>query len=471
MKKKQQTIYIVGIKGVATSALALLYKQQGMRVFGSDVAEKFPTDEELSHAKIPVSPGFDPQNVRRVAPDKVVYTGAHGGRDNPEVQEAIAMGIPVFTHAEALGALMESHIQVSVAGSHGKTTVSAMIATILAAAGKDPSWAVGCGGIVGLGAAGHMGGGSLFVAEADEYVNDPGHDDTPRFLFQKPDVLVITNIDYDHPDVYGSLEEVVAAFEKLAARERGMRVRIVSEDDPASRALKENAHTLLTFGFSPNAMVRVGHVGVGEGRTFFTLTLRGVAVGEFALKVPGRHNVANAAAAAAACFSLGVSWEEIRQGLLAFGGTKRRFEKIGEAGGILVFDDYAHHPKEIEATLAAARLWYPKRRIVTMFQPHTYSRTKALLADFGKSFAQSDVVICCDIYFSAREKATGGITGETLAAEIAKNHKAVTFARDYEEAEAHALSQVAQGDILIGMGAGNIYSWIRDIVKRMETLL
>jgi len=283
--------------------------------------------------------------------------------------------------------------------------------------------------------------------------------------------LVVTNIDYDHPDVYGALEDVVAAFEKLALKQKGMRIRVLSEDDAASRSLKKNADALLTFGFSPNAMVRVGHVGVGEGRTFFTLTLRGVAVGEFALKVPGRHNVANAAAAAAACFALGVSWEEIRLGLLAFGGTKRRFEKIGEAGGVLVFDDYAHHPKEIEATLAAARLWYPKRRIVTIFQPHTYSRTRALLADFGKAFSQSDVVICCDIYSSAREKDTKGITGETLAQEITKHHKAVTFASDYEELEAHALSQVAPGDILIGMGAGNIYSWIRDIAKRMESLL
>ncbi len=471
MKKKQKTIYIVGIKGVATSALAILYKQQGARVFGSDVSEKFPTDEELAKAKIPVSRGFDPQNVRRIAPDAVVFTGAHQGRDNPEVKEAILMGIPVHTHAEALGELMDKHVQISVAGSHGKTTVSAMIATILASAGKDPSWAVGCGGIVGLGAAGHLGGGAYFVAEADEYVNDPGHDTNPRFLWQKPDVLVVTNIDYDHPDVYGALEDVVAAFEKLALKQKGMRIRVLSEDDAASRSLKKNADALLTFGFSPNAMVRVGHVGVGEGRTFFTLTLRGVAVGEFALKVPGRHNVANAAAAAAACFALGVSWEEIRLGLLAFGGTKRRFEKIGEAGGVLVFDDYAHHPKEIEATLAAARLWYPKRRIVTIFQPHTYSRTRALLADFGKAFSQSDVVICCDIYSSAREKDTKGITGETLAQEITKHHKAVTFASDYEELEAHALSQVAPGDILIGMGAGNIYSWIRDIAKRMESLL
>ena len=467
--KKKKWIHFTGIKGVGMSALAVLEKQRGCRVTGSDVEEIFPTDEELAEAGITVLPGFKKDRItKKPYPDVVVYTGAHGGRDNEEVAAAEAAGIRVMPHAEALGEAMAEYVQVSVAGSHGKTTTSAMIAAVLSHAGKDPSYAIGCGAIVGLGAAGYAGKGPHFVAEADEYITDPGHDTTPRFLWQRPDVLVVTNVDYDHPDVYASEEEVVAAFKKLIERQKGMRTLVANADDPASRPLLGSGNALLTFGFSPNAMVRITHVGVGEGRTFFTLSMQGVDAGEFVLKVPGRHNVANAAAAAAACFALGVSWEEIRAGLLSFEGTRRRFEKIAETAGVAVYDDYAHHPKEIEATLAAVRLWYPRKRIVTIFQPHTYSRTKALFSEFGKAFGHSDRVICCDIYASAREHEMEGVSGEALAGEIAKHHKDVTFTKTYTDLEAEVLKNVHEGDILIGMGAGSMYRWVRDLADALK---
>lgn len=465
-----KTIYFVGIKGVAMSALAVYWRQEGVRVLGSDVAEEFPTDEELKRAKITVLEGFDPAHLtENPRPDLVIYTGAHGGRENPEVQKALSLDIPILSQAQALGEAMKNHTQISVAGSHGKTTTSAMIATILTVCGKDPSYAIGCGGITGLGFAGHKGESGYFVAEADEYVNDPEHDMTPRFLWQHPNVLVVTNIDYDHPDVYGSVEEVLAAFQRLVAQQKGKRVLILNEDDPASRPLrKASGQAVMTFGFSPNAMVRVDRVASGSERTFFSLSLNGVAVGEFTLKVPGRHNVANAAAAAAACIALGLTWDEIRKGLLAFNGTKRRFEKIAETKDIVLYDDYAHHPKEIEATIAAARLWYPKRRVVTIFQPHTYSRTKALLSSFGTAFAKSDVAVITDIYASAREEDTKEISGTILASEIAKHHANVLFAGTYEKLEAEILSRVHPGDVVIGMGAGSIYTWIRRIAQRLK---
>jgi UDP-N-acetylmuramate--alanine ligase len=464
-----KSIYFVGIKGVAMSALACFYKEAGAKVTGSDVAEAFPTDEELAVKNIPVIEGFDVSHIKRPYPDLVVYTGAHGGRTNPEVVASAQAGIPIRPHAQALGEVMEGFVQVSVAGSHGKTTTSAMIAIILSSAGKDPSYAIGCGGFTHDGAAGHKGKGRHFVAEADEYVTDPGHDDTPRFLWQHPDVLVVTNIDYDHPDVFGSIDDVRSAVEKLVSQQKGAKILILNEDDPETRPLIDAAEpAALTFGFSPKSTVRVDRVAGGAGRTFFSLSLRGVSVGEFALKVPGRQNVANAAAAAAACFSLGLTWEEIRTGLAAFEGTKRRFERLGEHSGVVVFDDYAHHPKEIEATLEAARMWYPKNRIIAIFQPHTYSRTKALMHEFAKAFSQSDLVIICDIYASARETDTLGISGATLTAEAANHNRNVMYAKDYEHLEKEILLGLREGDILIAMGAGNIYSWIRDIFARMK---
>ncbi|MBI3342632.1 UDP-N-acetylmuramate:L-alanyl-gamma-D-glutamyl-meso-diaminopimelate ligase, partial [Candidatus Gottesmanbacteria bacterium] len=217
MNKLQQSkrIYFVGIKGVAMAALAIWAKESGKLVAGSDVGEEFPTDEELKKAEIPVHEGFDEAHLAAFKPDLVIYTGAHGGRDNLQVQEAIKRGVASVPHGKALGMVMEGKRQISVAGSHGKTTTSAMIATILTEAKLDPSYAIGCGSIKGLGAAGHAGKGEWFVAEADEYVTDPGHDRTPRFLWQKPEVLVVTNIDYDHPDVYQDLSAVQQAFVAL----------------------------------------------------------------------------------------------------------------------------------------------------------------------------------------------------------------------------------------------------------------
>ncbi|MCX6792289.1 MAG: UDP-N-acetylmuramate--L-alanine ligase, partial [Candidatus Gottesmanbacteria bacterium] len=422
--KKIKRVHFVGIKGVAMAALAVWAKEAGYRVTGSDTSEEFPTDEVFGLAKISVL-GFDSKNITNIHPDLVIYTGAHGGRDNDEVVEATALGMPTLPHGKALGLVMDGKKQVSVAGSHGKTTTTAMIATILTVAGLDPSYAIGCGEIRGLGLPGHKGKKDIFVAEADEYVTDPNHDTTPRFLWQHPDILVVTNVDFDHPDVYDSLADVQDAFIKL---QRQSKLIIVNADDPASKVLMNK--TVISYGFSPKAEFRVTNVRFGEERTFFALDQNGMKLLEFTLKVPGKHNALNAAAAAIACKNLGVSWERIKEGLAKFGGTKRRFERIGVIGGTTVIDDYAHHPKEIMATLAAAREWYPHKRIITVFQPHTYSRTKALMSEFSHAFTNAHRVILTDIYSSARETDTLGISGKTLVEETAKHHIDVLYAPD-----------------------------------------
>ena len=431
-------IHFVGIKGVAMTALALWYKEAGNKVSGSDVAEEFPTDEILAQAKISVLP-FDEKNISRVGPDLVIYTGAHSGRENSEVAAAAVRGIPVVPHGKALGEVMNGKKQISVAGSHGKTTTSAMIACILARTGQDPSWAIGCGIVRGLGLPGHFGKGNIFVAEADEYVTDPGHDRTPRFMWQHPDILAVTNIEYDHPDAYATFGDMQAAFKALEAQSK---MTIKSAD------------------------VQLSRVSFGDGRTFFTLSEQGTKLFDFTLKVPGRHNARNAATAALVARELGLSWEQIAEGLLAFGGTKRRFEIVGETNGVKIIDDYAHHPSEIKATLAAARDWYPESRIIAVFQPHTYSRTHALMSEFARAFEKADEVILTDIYASARETETLGISGKTLVEETAKYHRNVYFAPDYAATAKRLRATMQQSDIILFMGAGDIYGWSKRFIEK-----
>lgn len=432
MITRAKNIHFVGIKGIAMAALAVWAKEAGKRVTGTDVAQHFPSDEVLARAGISVTVGFNEKHIDKYKPDLVIYTGAHDGRDNVEVKRAEALGTPVLPHGKALGMAMEGKRQITVAGSHGKTTVTAMVATILTKAGLDPSYAIGSGMVAGLGLPGHFGRGEWFVAEGDEYVTDPGHDATPRFLWQRPEILVVTNIDLDHPDVYPDIDSIVAAFKKLVSQSGTV---IAGSDDPQSAAL---------WGTSIL-------VGSKEANRFH-------------LKVPGHHNAVNAAMAAAAAQAAGVSREKAIAALSQFGGAKRRFEKIGEKDGILYYDDYAHHPAEIRATLEAAREKFAKRRIIVIFQPHTYSRTKALMGEFARSFAEADVVILTDIYPSAREHDTMGITGQTLVSETKIHHKNVHFAQRKHEVQTLLAKRVRSGDVVFFMGAGDIGQWEKEII-------
>lgn len=440
------------------AALAVYLKESGYIVTGSDVADTFPTESELVNNNIRTYIGFDGMRLETIQPDIVYYTGAHGGRDNPEVQAALEAGIPTQAHGKALGEQMKSSRQIVVSGSHGKTTTSAMIATILSHAGKKPSYAIGCGSINGLGPAGHKGKSDWFIAEGDEYITDPGHDLTPRFLWLAPEILVITNIDYDHPDAYPNLASVEAAFTALGKRSKHV---IINADDVHSRAFKSE----FTYGFSPVSKFRITHIGMGAERQFFTLEEREVSLGEFTLKVPGRHNALNASAAMIAANLAGVGWDDIRKGILEFTGTKRRFEKIGETRKVVFYDDYAHHPAEIRATLGAARNWYQNRRIIVVFQPHTYSRTKVLLNEFAKSFGDANIVLLTDIYASARETDTLGIDARTLVSETEKYHTNVSYVQDKDAVAQRLSTTMHANDVVIFMGAGDIYNWGKEIYE------
>ncbi|MEK7060684.1 MAG: UDP-N-acetylmuramate--L-alanine ligase [Patescibacteria group bacterium] len=465
LSKRLKHVHLVGVKGVAMAALAVYLCDLGIEVSGSDTDDIFPTDQQLHDAGVKVYGGFDANRFIKDVPDLVIYTGAHGGKDNVEVVAACSVGIQALPHGQALGEFMEGKRQVVVAGSHGKTTTSAMAACIFQRAKLQPSYAIGCGAITGLGAAGHAGKGNWFIAEGDEYVTDPHHDLTPRFLWMHPEIVVVTNVDFDHPDVYKDLSSVKQAFQQLVAKmDFQTQCLVVNIDDEQSSFLLSNEF-VVTYGFSPRAHVCITHVSQGDGRQFFTLEKRGVLMGEFMITVAGRHNILNATAAILAAQAASISLEDCRAGLKSFGGTRRRFEYLGEKNGVIIVDDYAHHPAEIQATLKGAKEWYTGKRIIAVFQPHTYSRTKMFLTEFSKSFRDADRVLLTDIYASAREGQTLGLTGESLFSETIKRHNNVSFGKTKEDVF-HTLDDlILPNDVIIFMGAGDIYTWGRDYLN------
>ncbi len=460
-------VYLTGIKGIAMAAFAAYLHDAGVIVGGSDTKEHFPSDSVVKSIGIIPDYAFEPKYVGEFHPDALIYTGAHGGRDNPQVREALRLKIPVFPHGMALGKIMDPYRQICVSGCHGKTTTSAMTAVILRSSGLDPSYAIGCGEIFPIGLPGHKGTGEWFVAESDEYMTDPVFDPTPRFLWQKPDILAVTNIGYDHPDAYKDIHTVKHAFMQLAKRLRGKNKLVYNFDDPENEIWKNHPQAV-SVGVSKKAEYQISGIRTVGHKTVFTLKTNGESV-QLQLLVPGMHNVHNASIAVGVAHLTGLSLEQISKGLLQFTGTKRRFEKIGHVNGIEFLDDYAHHPDEIIATLTAARQWYPKNRIISVFQPHTYSRTQALLKGFIRAFDASDEVIITGIYASAREnRLQFDISGEILAKEIGKIHTNVHYADDAEAVKYKLRERIKPGDVVIFFGAGDIYTWGRSIVKELS---
>lgn len=460
---KIKSIHFIGIKGVAMTALAIVAKERGIDVTGSDTEEEFPTDKTLHRFHIPHQKGFATGHLPEKV-DLVIYTGAHQGSQNIEVREASKRQVPLLPHGKALGLFMQGKRGISVAGSHGKTTTSAMLAHVLTKLGKDPSFAIGCGEILSLKTSGHAGAGELFVAEGDEYVTDPTNDKTPRFMWQKPELLVITNIDFDHPDVYPDLVAIQEAFVLFTDNvTSGGAVIINADDTNTTRLTSRIRKRMITYGNSPLAQFRYTDMTYTEGKTRFTVSYQSKYLGEFSLKVPGAHNVANTTAVIATLMNLGLDPEKIAKSLTTFSGTKRRFELVVDINGKLFYDDYAHHPAEIAATLKAVREWYPKRRIIAVFQPHTYSRTKALLDGFAGSFSDADTVLLTEIYASAREQPIPGVSGQTVFQAAQKHHTDVFFAPKREDVLQYLRENTRANDLILTMGAGDIFTWISEI--------
>lgn len=466
-----KTAYFVGIKGVGMTALAVYLKQKGYKVFGSDIENRFPTDVILSKYKISITKGFKKENIKKRY-DTVVVTGAHGGMTNPEAQQAKKIGLSVYMHGQFLGMLVNEKEGIAVAGCHGKTTASALIASLLTHVGLDPSYAIGTSYINDLGPGGHFGCGKYFVAEADEYLTCPLTCNKPRFSWQNPKFLLITNIEYDHPDAFSGIEDVKKAFLKFIHQlpQDGMLVVCIDSHN-IKQLLPLIKRQYLTYGFSPQAQYRITKNYIGDGVNFMHVMHENIDLGEFMVKIAGKHNLLNVLGASIISNLIGVSWEKIKKSLKKFTGTNRRFEKIGEWNGISLYDDYAHHPSEIMATLQAFREWFPNRRLIVIFQPHTFSRTKALLFEFAKSFYMADIALITDIYSSAREKPDLSISSKILAAEVNK-HKKNAYYQQTKEATLILLKKIlSPGDMVVTMGAGDIYLWhdeIKELLKHYD---
>ncbi len=465
MKKKA---YLIGIKGIAMTALAVFLKEKGYFVTGSDVSDVFPTDEVLTKQNIAVKTGFDPKNIADNY-DLVVVTGAHGGMTNPEAVEAKRRGLTTLMHGQALGSLMQEKIGISVCGSHGKTTTSALIAFLLTKEKFNPSYIIGTSDITGLGSAGHFGRGDYFVAEADEYITCPKTDPTPRFLWQNPKILVITNIEYDHPDAFANIEEVKKAFLSFAEKIPDDGLIVACHDNENVReVLSQTKKNVLTYGFSPQADFRIKNISFGDGISFGRVYHQKLDLGQYILKIPGRHNLLNALAASIVASHLGISWDKVRAGLSLYTGCKRRFEKIGEFQNVSFYDDYAHHPTEIRATISAAREWFPTKRIIVVFQPHTFSRTKALFSEFSKAFTMADLAIITDIYSSKREKFDESVSSKQLVLEMNKYKNNAIFLKDKNAVLSYFNSTLHENDMFITMGAGDIFTWQKDISSMLS---
>lgn len=461
--KKVKIIHFVGIKGVAMTALAIIAKEMGMRVTGSDVEETFPTDATLKRFNLDAKIGFKAENIPDQT-DLVIYTGAHQGSKNPEVQAAQASGIQTLSHGEALGLFMQLKKGISVAGSHGKTTSTAMLASVLINVGKDPSFALGSGEITHLKTPAHAGQGEWFVAEADEYVTDPTADLKPRFLWQKPELLLITNIDYDHPDVYQDLNAVKKAFADFSKNiVNGGKLIVNIDDEPSKDIVSQVKAGVITYGKNRGADFQLIGMNMVNGKTEFKVRHRQITE-SFILSIPGGHNALNATGVVATLIQLGLTSQEIARGLAEFSGTKRRFELVGQKNGKLVYDDYAHHPAEIKATLLAVKAWFPDRRVIVIFQPHTYSRTKALLSEFSESFRLADKVVLTEIYASARETSDPLVSGRVLYEKVKEHQKEVYFAPQKTDVLQYLRLNIRQNDLILTMGAGSIYTWLGDIL-------
>lgn len=456
-------IHFTGIKGVGMASLALAVKEAGLFVTGSDTAEIFITDEVLTKAGIKVYNGFNSENIKPA--DLVIYTGAHGGLDNPEVNSARDQGIAVVSLAQGIGMLIEGSlinrkfVCIAVAGTHGKTTTSSMLATILKENGMDPSYLIGTSSIPSLGAAGHIGNGDYLIIEADEYATDPKYDLKPKFSWYKPSILVITNIEHDHPDIYHDLDSVRLAFTNYIAKLDKDSILIINGDDILqSKITKDFKGKCITFGKSAGNDYCLKDITHDESGSDFTLEIKSFKSPRFKLNVYGEHNCLNAAAAIIGAKQTGLGYEKIRQGILRFSGSKRRLEYLGiSKNGAKIYDDYGHHPTEITATLKALRNLYPDKKIICLFQPHTFSRTKAFFDGFVSSFTNADEIILLDIFTSAREIADLSITSADLVEAMVKNNLKAGLFNTNEDMLKYLNVNLNKDTVLLTIGAGDVY--------------
>jgi len=426
------------------SALAQVSVQvEGAEITGSDVSERFFTDAVLERAHIPVL-NFAEHNVDNA--DLVVASAAYG-EDHPEIARARELNIPILTYPQYLGRLMSKKRGIAVSGTHGKTTTTAMAGLTLLQAGIDPTIIVGSD-VPSIGGNAHSGKGEFFLAESCEYRR--------HFLNYSPEYLIITNIEFDHPDYFKDVQDVISAFVELAQKVPANGRIFVWAEDPNRKYIQSQA-PITSFGLSEEADIQAREIKFHDEGSSMKIYAFGKYLGEMHLHVAGKHNILNALATIALCLAIDIPAQKILESLCQFSGTKRRFEHVGMNGGALIVDDYAHHPTEIRSTLEGARLSFPDRRIRAIFQPHTFSRTEKLLDEFSHAFNAADEVVIAEIFASAREKNLNTISASVLADRMQSQGINVRFINSLKGIEDYLAQTLTPQDLVLTLGAGDIY--------------
>ena len=459
MFRKTQQIHLVGIGGSGMSGIAEVLLTLGYKVTGSDLQASDPTRrlEELGGR---IFFGHQESNVGEA---QVVVISSAVSAQNPEVMAAKAKQIPVIPRAEMLAELMRLKFGVAIAGAHGKTTTTSMVANVLAQGGLDPTMVIG-GKVNALGSHARLGRGDLLVAEADE--------SDGSFLRLSPIIAAVTNLDREHLEYYGSMERINECFLEFINKVPFYGLSVLCADDDRLRALfPKIVKRYQTYGISEPDGVRpdffATDISLNQWGAEFRAQFRGRNLGPFRLAMPGRHNVSNALVAIAIGVELDVPLDLIRKALAAYTGVERRFHLRGEVNGIMVVDDYGHHPTEIKAVLSAAKEGWGGRRLVVVFQPHRYTRTCDLLEDFAKAFAQSDVLFLTEIY-AAGEQPIPGVSGAKLAEIVrAAGHPSVTFVEQKDQLVEQVLPHLKSGDLVITLGAGDIWKTGPGLLARL----
>ena len=436
----RRPVHFVGVAGAGMSALAELFVRRGQVVTGCDAAGD-PTGD-LAALGISCATGHDPSHVDGA---RAIVVSSALPKTHPELVRARELGIPVIRRAEALGEAVSGGDLVAIAGTHGKTTTTVMTTEALASARREPTGVVG--GRVGTwGGNLRYGSDRLFVVEADEYDRS--------FLALTPTVAVVTNVEADHLDIYADLADIRATFEKFFSPARA--IVLCADDHGANTLATPSSAEVIRYGLhSKDARLLAVDVRTEGGGSLFEVEYDGEMLGEVELAVPGAHNVANALAAIGSGLALGVTLEAMRAGLATFRGVERRFQRLGTARGVEVVDDYAHHPTEIRATLAAARTAFPGRRIIAAFQPHLFSRTRDFAREFGEALAAADSVFVADIY-PAREQPIPGVTAQ-LIVDSARDAGGAVAWQGARAALSDELARAVQGgDVVLTIGAGDI---------------
>ncbi len=451
-------VHLVGIGGIGVSAIAEILLTYGLKVSGSDIKSSSITRHlESLGAKVTYSHASD--NVHDDV-DLIVYTSAVS-EDNPELVRGRTLGIETISRSQMLGLIMKEYPDsVAISGAHGKTTTTSMVAVILGETDLDPTIFIGAE-VEAVGGNARIGKGDLFVTEACEY--------RENFLDFNFNMAVILNIDEDHLDYYDNLDHIVSAFHRLTQKLPEDGVLLINIDDFNAKKVYNNSNCkqILTFGIASEADYMAANITYDEkGLPKFDLFLKGKPLGKIELSVPGRHNIYNSLAAISLTHHLGIDLATIVKALKKFKGAHRRFEHLGAYQGAEIYDDYAHHPNEIKATLEAARKLEAKK-IIAVFQPHTYTRTKELLMEFSAAFDQADEIILTDIY-AAREKNTLEIHTRDLEALIAKRGKMVTYLSSFEEILEHLMPRLNQDHLLFTLGAGNINEVAEALIKKSQ---